>query len=186
MFENEKSWRSEDEIRDQLREIWEAMQACVARGIRQEGTLPGGIQIKAAKLRGVDSQGMLCSAKELGIDDDASGLLEFPAGTLDPGETPLSTMQRELQEEAGYSAERWDPLGAMLPCPGYSDEVIHLFLARNLQPLATPVAADHDEDIEVLLMAPAELDAALASGAEPLDGKSVTAWFRAKQLLGLH
>jgi phenylalanyl-tRNA synthetase beta chain len=42
-------------------------------------TLPGGMQIKAAKLRGVDSQGMLCSAKELGIDADASGLLELPA-----------------------------------------------------------------------------------------------------------
>ncbi len=41
--------------------------------------LPGGIAIKAAKLRGVDSQGMLCSAKELGIDADASGLLELPA-----------------------------------------------------------------------------------------------------------
>jgi phenylalanyl-tRNA synthetase beta chain len=42
-------------------------------------SLPGGMQIKAAKLRGVDSQGMLCSAKELGIDADASGLLELPA-----------------------------------------------------------------------------------------------------------
>ncbi|NBV58877.1 MAG: NUDIX hydrolase [Synechococcaceae bacterium WB4_2_0811] len=113
-------------------------------------------------------------------------ILEFPAGTLEAAEAPQAAMERELQEEAGYCAMRWDPLGLLLPCPGYSDEVIHLFLARNLQPLATPVAADHDEDIEVLLMAPAELDAALASGAEPLDGKSVTAWFRAKQLLGLH
>ena len=42
-------------------------------------TLPGGIAIKAAKLRGVESFGMLCSAKELGIDNDASGLLELPA-----------------------------------------------------------------------------------------------------------
>jgi phenylalanyl-tRNA synthetase beta chain len=42
-------------------------------------TLPGGIAIKAAKLRGVESSGMLCSAKELGIDIDASGLLELPA-----------------------------------------------------------------------------------------------------------
>jgi len=42
-------------------------------------SLPGGMQIKAAKLRGVDSQGMLCSAKELGVDADASGLLELPA-----------------------------------------------------------------------------------------------------------
>ncbi|HET6434885.1 MAG TPA: phenylalanine--tRNA ligase subunit beta, partial [Xanthomonadaceae bacterium] len=41
-------------------------------------TLPGGIAIKAAKLRGVESAGMLCSAKELGLDSDASGLLELP------------------------------------------------------------------------------------------------------------
>ena len=41
--------------------------------------LPGGLSIKAAKLRGVESFGMLCSAKELGIDPDASGLLELPA-----------------------------------------------------------------------------------------------------------
>ena len=115
----------------------------------------------------------------------ASRILEFPAGTLDEGEDPLSTMQRELQEEAGYSASRWDPLGAMLPCPGYSDEVIHLFLARDLSPLAEPPAGDDDEDLEVLLMEPGELDAALASGDEYLDGKSVTAWLRAKQLLGI-
>ncbi|MFO7630050.1 MAG: NUDIX hydrolase [Prochlorococcaceae cyanobacterium] len=115
----------------------------------------------------------------------ANRLLEFPAGTLDPGETPLSTMRRELQEEAGYSAERWDPLGAMLPCPGYSDEVIHLFLARELRELSERPAGDDDEDLEVLLMEPAELDAVLASGDEYLDGKSVTAWLRAKQLLGI-
>ncbi|WP_433852136.1 L-serine ammonia-lyase [Stenotrophomonas nitritireducens] len=45
MFENEKCWRSEAEIRDGLREIWDAMQACVARGIRSEGTLPGGLHV---------------------------------------------------------------------------------------------------------------------------------------------
>src|SRR5690606_10926325 len=43
------------------------------------GARVGGIEIKAAKLRGVDSNGMLCSAKELGLDADASGLLELPA-----------------------------------------------------------------------------------------------------------
>ncbi len=50
--------------------------------------LPGGINIKAAKLRGVESAGMLCSAKELGIDADASGLLELPADA--PVGTPLA------------------------------------------------------------------------------------------------
>ncbi|HLM53170.1 MAG TPA: L-serine ammonia-lyase [Pseudoxanthomonas sp.] len=45
MFENEKAWRGEDEIRGNLREIWSAMQRCVARGIREEGTLPGGLHV---------------------------------------------------------------------------------------------------------------------------------------------
>ena len=111
-------------------------------------------------------------------------ILEFPAGTLDDGEDPLTTMERELQEEAGYRADRWDPLGVMLPCPGYSDEVIHLFLARELTPLEKPPAGDDDEDLEVLVLEPTALDAVLASGEEYLDGKSLTAWFRARQLLG--
>lgn len=115
----------------------------------------------------------------------ATRLLEFPAGTLDEGEDPLSTMERELQEEAGYRASRWDPLGAMLPCPGYSDEVIHLFLARGLTRLEAPPAGDDDEDLEVLLLEPEHLDALLASGDEYLDGKSLTAWYRARQLLAL-
>ena len=45
MLENEKSWRSEAEIVDGLRELWAAMQSCVARGIRAEGTLPGGLHV---------------------------------------------------------------------------------------------------------------------------------------------
>jgi len=45
MFANEQVWRSPDEIRAGLRELWQAMQACVARGIRQSGTLPGGLHV---------------------------------------------------------------------------------------------------------------------------------------------
>ena len=45
MFANEHAWRSGTEIRQGLREIWEAMQACVLRGIRETGTLPGGLHV---------------------------------------------------------------------------------------------------------------------------------------------
>jgi L-serine dehydratase len=45
MFENEQAWRSADEIRERLREIWDAMQSCITRGIREEGTLPGGLHV---------------------------------------------------------------------------------------------------------------------------------------------
>ncbi len=57
MLENERAWRSEAEIRDGLRAIWQAMQDCVARGLRSPGTLPGGLKVKrrapamAAELR---------------------------------------------------------------------------------------------------------------------------------------
>ena len=115
----------------------------------------------------------------------AGRLLEFPAGTLEEGEEPLGSMRRELEEETGCSASRWDDLGAMHPCPGYSDEVIHLFLARDLTLLQDRPPGDDDEDMEVLLLEPAQLDAALASGNEALDGKTVTAWYRARQLLHL-
>ncbi len=113
----------------------------------------------------------------------ARRILEFPAGTLEESEDPLSSMKRELAEEAGYEANRWEPLGQMLPCPGYSDEIIHLFLARELKTLQERPEGDEDEDLEVLHMSPEELDEKLSSGNEALDGKSITAWYRAKQVL---
>ncbi len=112
-------------------------------------------------------------------------ILEFPAGTLEEGESPLDSIKREIQEESGYSAERWDNLGEMLPCPGYSDEIIHLFLARNLTKLEEKPEGDIDEDIEVLKMSPKKLNEIIGTGKESLDGKSITAWFRACQILNI-
>ncbi len=115
----------------------------------------------------------------------ARRILEFPAGTLEPGEDPLTTMKRELAEEAGYTSSNWTPIGEMFPCPGYSDEVIHLFLATELHEMTERPEGDEDEDLEVLIMMPEELDSLIASGNEALDGKSITAWFRVKQKLGI-
>ena len=115
----------------------------------------------------------------------ARRLLEFPAGTLEAGEDPLSSMKRELGEESGYIASQWDDLGIMLPCPAYSDEVINIYLARNLKLLSEKPPGDLDEDIEVLLMEKEELNECIASGKEALDGKSITAWHRACQFLNI-
>ena len=112
-------------------------------------------------------------------------ILEFPAGTLETGESPLESIKREIQEESGYSAETWDSLGEMLPCPGYSDEKIHLFLARDLKKLDKKPEGDADEDIEVLKMSTEKLNAIISGGNEALDGKSITAWFRACQMLNI-
>ena len=110
-------------------------------------------------------------------------LLEFPAGTLEIGETPINSIKREIQEETGFKAEKWDELGSLVNAPGYSDEVIHLFLARDLTKLESEVQGDLDEDIKVLILSPDELDNLIACGNEILDAKTVTAWFRAKQFL---
>ena len=73
-------------------------------------------------------------------------LLEFPAGTLEIGETPINSIKREIQEETGYKADKWDELGTLVPAPGYADEEIHLFLARNISKLNFAPNGDLDED----------------------------------------
>jgi ADP-ribose diphosphatase len=77
-------------------------------------------------------------------------LLEFPAGTLEPGEAPLACARRELREETGFAARRWRRLGSVFTAPGFCTEVIHLFAARDLRP--APLTQDADEWIEVVPM----------------------------------
>ncbi len=112
-------------------------------------------------------------------------ILEFPAGTLEAKENPLDSMKRELAEESGYKASKWDFLGEMSPCPGYSDEIIHMFLARDLSKLEVKPPGDEDEDIEILHLTKDELNKYISNGEELLDGKSITAWHRACQYLKL-
>ena len=59
--------------------------------------------------------------------------LEVPAGKLDkPGENPAEAAARELEEETGWRAASFTRLGALFPCLGYSNEIIHLYLAEDL------------------------------------------------------
>ena len=89
-------------------------------------------------------------------------LLEFPAGTLEEGEDPLESMQSGLGEESGYSTAQWDVLGSIIRYPGYTDEVIHCYPPRELKSLHKPPSSAEDEDPEVELMSPAQLEAAMA------------------------
>ncbi len=61
-------------------------------------------------------------------------LWEIPAGTLEPGEEVLHAAQRELAEESGYRAAAWEKLTAFYPSPGIMNEVLHVFVARDLTP----------------------------------------------------
>lgn len=63
-------------------------------------------------------------------------ILELPAGKLDSGQTPLETMKRELEEETGYRAEAVRYEFSFYTSPGFSDEIIHFFLATGLTHVA--------------------------------------------------
>lgn len=108
-------------------------------------------------------------------------LLEIPAGKLSPGEDPAACAARELEEEVGHRAGRLEPLGALVPAPGFADEVIHLFLASDLA--ATAQNLDDDEVLSIELL---HLDRAvdMALGGEIDDSKSAVAILRAAAKLG--
>ena len=106
-----------------------------------------------------------------------SWLLEVPAGKLDhPGESPEACARREVEEETGYRAGRLAPLGWIWTTPGFTDEKIWLFLARDLSPSRASLQAD-----EVLTVEPLPLADAVRMAEEGAidDAKSVCALLRA-------
>jgi ADP-ribose diphosphatase len=99
-------------------------------------------------------------------------MIEFPAGKLDPGETPLATAERELREEAGYTAARWQSLGRIHSVVGYSNEAIDFYVAEVLTHVGA--ALDDEEFLDVGIMSLEEMLAALDRG-EITDAKTVAA-----------
>jgi ADP-ribose pyrophosphatase len=97
-------------------------------------------------------------------------LLEIPAGLLEQGEELLGCAQRELEEETGFSAGRWEKLGSFYSSPGFCTEDMHLYLATGLSPAKRE--ADDDEDIELVRTPLADIPELIASG-EIIDAKSV-------------
>jgi ADP-ribose pyrophosphatase len=101
-------------------------------------------------------------------------MLEFPAGKIDAAETPLATAQRELVEEAGYTATTWKPLGTIHPEVGYSTEFIDLFEATGLTHVGQKL--DEGEFLDIVAMTEDELLARFDCG-DLTDGKTIAALF---------
>ncbi len=97
-------------------------------------------------------------------------LIELPAGTLELGEPPRHTAERELQEETGYRAAHWHELNGFFMSPGILNERMHLFVARDLTP-GLP-AREADEAIDNLVVSWDEA-IAMALRGEIEDAKSL-------------
>ena len=104
-------------------------------------------------------------------------LLEAVAGKLEPGEEPFHAAQRELREETGFTAKRWDFLGAIETSPGFLTEKLYLYLARDLA--KGEMALDEGEFLEPLTL-PLEEAAAMAADGRLSDAKTLAVLLRAR------
>jgi ADP-ribose pyrophosphatase len=135
---------------------------------------PGGAAIVA-----LDAEGRICLLHQ--FRHAAGGWLdELPAGKLDGGEPPLECAVRELEEEAGMQAGRWDKLGEYFSSPGVLTEVIHIFLARDLVAVG---ASPEEHEVFEARWVPLPDAAASAARGEIRDGKSLVGIFWASSAL---
>lgn len=104
-------------------------------------------------------------------------LLEVPAGKLDKGEDPDTCAFRELEEETGYVAKSIKRIASIYTTPGFTDEVIHLYIAENLT-LSNP-HPDEDEFLDVEIYSKEEIKTMIADGRIN-DAKSMLALLLAK------
>jgi 8-oxo-dGTP pyrophosphatase MutT (NUDIX family) len=104
-------------------------------------------------------------------------LWEVPAGKLDPGEAPLACAARELREEAGVEAGRLEAVGSIVTCPGFCDEVIHLFIATDLRSVTQALGADEVIDAVRSVALPEAM--AMVRRGEIRDAKTIAALVQA-------
>ena len=97
-------------------------------------------------------------------------LLELPAGSIDPGETPEQAAVRELREETGYKPGKLERLGGFYAAPGYCTEYLHFFRATQFE--KSPLTAEDTDEIEVVPISPADVAGLVASG-QICDAKTI-------------
>jgi ADP-ribose diphosphatase len=153
----------------------------------EHASLPNGVEIDLAVIRHPGAAAIVA------LDDAGNVAMlhqyrhaiggymwEVPAGCRNADESPLDCAHRELAEEAGLAARRWDHLGTIVTIPSFCDERIDLYLARELQ--AASATPDVDEVIRVQKM-PFEDAMQMVRRGDIVDAKTIAALYRARDVL---
>lgn len=124
----------------------------------------------------VDSEGFVHLVRQYRKPYDEE-VLEIPAGKRDHGEEPLDGAKRELSEETGLIADEYIDLGKFYPTPGYTDEVIYLYLARGLKE-----GDSHPDDDEYVEQEKIHIDTLIdmIMNNQIKDGKTIAGVLKAK------
>lgn len=106
--------------------------------------------------------------------------VEIPAGKLDRGEEPIDAARRELGEETGVTSADLEYIGGLYPSVAYTDEVIHMYLAKNLE--YGDAHTDEDEFLDVVKIPVDEFIEKIMNG-EIMDAKTQAAVLKAERIL---
>lgn len=148
-----------------------------AEGVREVARHPGGAVVVPLM-----DDGTILFVRQLRYPF-AKRILELPAGKLSPGENPAEGAARELEEETGWRAGVLEPLVSIYSTPGFCDEVLHLFLGRDL--VISPHGHRREEgeqSMELERHTPDEAAAMIARGEIP-DAKTIVGVLLARERL---
>jgi ADP-ribose pyrophosphatase len=112
----------------------------------------------AVAIVAVDPEGRVTLVRQL-REPARKHLLELPAGTCEPGEEPLATAKRELQEEAGLAGGDWRLAASFFSTPGFCDELVRVYVAEDVEEQESSPEAD--EEIELVRVEASELESLL-------------------------
>jgi ADP-ribose pyrophosphatase len=128
---------------------------------------PGSVVIMALDESKAEARVLLIKQYRYAAGDE---IWEFPAGRIDPGDTPLSGAKRELAEETGYKAREWKRALFFYSSPGFLDETMSVFLARDL--VKGKAKPEHDEFITASLV-PVSKAVRMVMDGEIQDAKTI-------------
>jgi ADP-ribose pyrophosphatase len=110
-------------------------------------------------------------------------VLEIPAGKLEPDEDPLACARRELAEETGYTAEKYEKLTAMFTTPGFCSEVLHIYLATGLKKSGQGQKLDEGEQSLTVERVPFDAAIEMIVNGQIVDSKTIAGIFLAERKL---